>query len=172
MREIAPGVTRVAVVRDPTIPAGIGEFGVLQSAAPSRGIELSSIGERTAPEIEAAVMEFARSSNGGLIVLGSAVTVLHRDLIIALAARTALPAVYPGSYFVSAGGLISYSADSTDPHRRAAGYVDRILRGEKPANHPVLKTVKYEMVVNLTTAMVLRLMTPDRLLAIADEVIE
>src|SRR6516164_9640509 len=172
LREIAPGVTRVAVLRDPTIPAGIGQFAVLQSAAPSLGIELSSISERTAPEIEAAVMEFARSSNGGLIVLGSAVTVLHRDLIIALAARTALPAVYPGSYFVSAGGLISYSADSTDPHRRAAGYVDRILRGEKPANLPVQNPIKYELVVNLKTAKALGFKIPDRLLAIADEVIE
>jgi putative ABC transport system substrate-binding protein len=172
MREIAPGVTRVAVLRDPTVPAGIAQFAVLQSAAPSLGMELSSIGERTAPEIEAAVMEFARSSNGGLIVLGSAVTVLHRDLIIALAARTALPAVYPGSYFVSAGGLISYSADSTDPHRRAASYVDRILRGEKPANLPVQNPIKYELVVNLKTAKSLGLKIPDRLLAIADEVIE
>jgi putative tryptophan/tyrosine transport system substrate-binding protein len=172
MREIAPGVTRVAVLRDPTVPAGIAQFALLQSAAPSLGIELSSIGERTAPEIEAAVLEFARASNGGLIVLGSAVTVLHRDLIIALAARTALPAVYPGSYFVSAGGLISYSADSTDPHRRAAGYVDRILRGEKPANLPVQNPIKYELVVNLKTAKSLGLKIPDRLLAIADEVIE
>ena len=120
LREIAPGVTRVAVLRDPTLPAGIRQFAVLQSVAPSLGIELSSIGGRNAPEIEGAVMEFARSSNGGLIVLGSAVSVLHRDLIIALAARHALPAVYPGTYFVSSGGLISYSADSTDPHRRAA----------------------------------------------------
>ena len=172
MREIAPGVTRVAVLRDPTVPAGIAQFAVLQSAASSLGIELSAIGGRDAPEIEAAIMEFARASNGGLIVLGSAVTVLHRDLIIALAARTALPAVYPGSYFVSAGGLISYSADSTDPHRRAAGYVDRILRGEKPANLPVQNPIKYELAVNLKTAKSLGLKIPDRLLAIADEVIE
>jgi len=172
MREIAPGVTRVAVLRDPTVPAGIAQFAVLQSAASSLGIELSAIGGRDAPEIEGAVTEFARSSNGGLIVLGSAVTVLHRDLIITLAARTALPAVYPGSYFVSAGGLISYSADSTDPHRRAAGYVDRILRGDKPANLPVQNPIKYELVVNLKTAKSLGLKIPDRLLAIADEVIE
>ena len=172
MREIAPGVTRVAVLRDPTVPAGIAQFAVLQSAASSLGIELSAIGGRDAPGIEGAVTEFARSSNGGLIVLGSAVTVLHRDLIITLAARTALPAVYPGSYFVSAGGLISYSADSTDPHRRAAGYVDRILRGETPANLPVQNPIKYELVVNLKTAKSLGLKIPDRLLAIADEVIE
>ena len=149
MREIAPGVTRVAVLRDPTLPAGIAQFAVLESAASSLGIELSSIGGRDVPEIEGAVTEFARSSNGGLIVLGSAVTVLHRDLIIALAARHALPAVYPGTYFVSSGGLISYSADSTDPHRRAAGYVDRILKGEKPANLPVQNPTNYELAVNL-----------------------
>jgi ABC-type uncharacterized transport system substrate-binding protein len=122
MREIAPGVPRVAVLRDPTLPAGIAQFAILQAAATSLGTELSSIGGRDAAEIEGAVTEFARASNGGLIVLGSAVTVLHRDLIIALAARHALPAVYPGTYFVTSGGLISYSADSTDPHRRAAGY--------------------------------------------------
>ena len=172
LREIAPGVTRVAVLRDPTIPAGIAQFAVLQSVAPSLGMELSSISGRNAPEIEGAVMEFARSSNGGLIVLGSAITVLHRDLIIALAARHALPAVYPGTYFVSSGGLISYSADSTDPHRRAAGYVDRILKGEKPANLPVQNPTKYELAVNLKTAKALDLEIPDRLLALADKVIE
>jgi putative ABC transport system substrate-binding protein len=172
LREIAPGVTRVAVLRDPTLPAGIGQFAVLQSVAPSLGIELSSIGGRNAPEIEGAVMEFARSSNRGLIVLGSAVTVLHRDLIIVLAARHALPAVYPGTYFVSSGGLISYSADSTDPHRRAAGYVDRILKGEKPANLPVQNPTKYELAVNLKTAKALGLTVPATLLARADEVIE
>jgi putative ABC transport system substrate-binding protein len=169
MREIAPGVTRVAVLRDPTLPAGIAQFAILQTAAASLGTELSSIGGRDAPEIEG---EFARASNGGLIVLGSAVTVLHRELIIALAARHALPAVYPGTYFVTSGGLISYSADSTDPHRRAAGYVDRILKGEKPANLPVQNPVKYELAVNLKTAKALGFKIPDRLLAIADEVIE
>jgi putative ABC transport system substrate-binding protein len=172
MREVAPGVTRVAVLRDSSLPAGIAQFAVLQSAAPSLGMELSSIGGRNAPEIEGAVMEFARSPNGGLIVLGSAVTVLHRDLIIALAARHALPTVYPGTYFVTAGGLISYSADSTDPHRRAAGYVDRILKGEKPANLPVQNPIKYELAVNLKTAKALGLKIPDRLLATADEVVE
>jgi len=172
LREIAPRVTRVAVLRDPTLPAGISQFAVLQSVAPSLGIELSSIGGRNAPEIEGAVMEFARAPNGGLIVLGSAVTVLHRDLIIALAARHALPAVYPGTYFVSSGGLISYSADSTDPHRRAAGYVDRILKGEKPANLPVQNPTNYELAVNLKTAKELGLTVPPSLLARADEVIE
>jgi putative ABC transport system substrate-binding protein len=172
MREIAPRVTRVAVLRDSTLPAGIAQFAVLQSAASSLGMELSSIGGRDAPGIEGAVTEFARSSDGGLIVLGSAVTVLHRDLIIALAARHALPAVYPGTYFVISGGLISYSADSTDPHRRAAGYVDRILKGEKPANLPVQNPIKYELAVNLKTAKALGLNIPDRLVAIADEVIE
>jgi putative ABC transport system substrate-binding protein len=172
LREIAPRVTRVAVLRDPTIPAGIGQFAVLQSAAPSLGIELSSISGRDASEIEGAVTEFARSSNSGLIVLGSAVSVLHRNLIIALAARHMLPAVYPGSYFVSAGGLISYSADSTEPHRRAASYIDRILKGEKPANLPVQNPTKYELAVNLKTAKALGLQIPDKLLALADEVIE
>ena len=172
LREIAPRVTPVAVLRDPTIPAGIGQFAVLQSVAPSLGIELSSISGRDASEIKGAVTEFARSSNSGLIVLGSAVSVLHRDLIIALAARHMLPAVYPGSYFVSSGGLISYSADSTEPHRRAASYVDRILKGEKPANLPVQNPTKYELAVNLKTAKALGLEIPDRLLALADEVIE
>ena len=117
-------------------------------------------------------MEFARSPNGGLIVLGSALTVLHRELIIALAARHALPAVYPGSYFVTAGGLLSYSADSTEPHRRAAGYVDRILKGQKPANLPVQNPIKYELAINLKTARTLGLQIPDRLFARADQVIE
>ena len=172
MRDIAPGVTRAAVLRDPTLPAGIAQFAVLESAAPSLGIELSSISGRDVPEIEGAVTDFARAPNSGLIVLGSAVTVLHRDLIIALAARHALPAVYPGTYFVTSGGLISYSADSTDPHRRAAGYVDRILKGDKPANLPVQNPVKYELAVNLKTAKALGITVPDKLLALADEVIE
>src|SRR5262249_12123139 len=157
---------------DPTLPAGIAQFAILQTAATSLGTQLSSIGGRDAPEIEGAVTQFARASNGGLIVLGGAVTGLHRDLIIALAARDALPAGYPGTYFVTSGGLISYSADSTDPHRRAAGYVDRILKGEKPANLPVQNPVKYELAVNLKTAKALGFKIPDRLLAIADEVIE
>jgi putative ABC transport system substrate-binding protein len=172
LREIAPRVIRVAVLRDPTVPAGVGQFAVLQSAAPLLGIELGSISGREAPDIEGAVIEFARSSNGGLIVLGSALTVLHRDLIIALAARHALPAVYPGTYFVSAGGLISYSADSTEPHRRAAGYVDRILKGQKPADLPVQNPTRYELALNLKTAKALGLDVPPTLLARADEVIE
>src|SRR5712691_2317590 len=170
--EIAPRVVRVAVLRDATVPAGIAQFAVLMSMAPSLGIELISIDGRDAPQIESAVIEFARYSNGGLIVLGSALTVLHRKLIIALAARHALPTVYPGTYFVSAGGLISYSPDSTDPHRRAAGYVDRILKGEKPANLPVQNPVKYVLAVNLKTAKALGLTVPDTLLVFADEVIE
>jgi putative tryptophan/tyrosine transport system substrate-binding protein len=172
LREVAPRVRRVAVLRDPTVPAGIGQFAVLQSVAPSLGIELSSISGRDASEIEGAVTEFARSSNSGLIVLGSAVSVLHRNLIIALAARHMLPAVYPGSYFVSSGGLISYSADSTEPHRRAASYIDRILKGEKPANLPVQNPTKYELAVNLKTAKALGLEVPPTLLARADEVLE
>jgi putative ABC transport system substrate-binding protein len=172
LREIAPRVVRVAVLRDATVPAGIAQFAVLMSMAPSLGIELISIDGRDAPQIESAVIEFARYSNGGLIVLGSALTVLHRELIIALAARHALPTVYPGTYFVSAGGLISYSPDSTDPHRRAAGYIDRILKGEKPANLPVQNPVKYVLAVNLKTAKALGLTVPDTLLVFADEVIE
>jgi putative ABC transport system substrate-binding protein len=172
LREIAPHVTRVAVLRDPTVPAGIGQFAILQSLAPSLRVELSSISGRDPPEIEGAVMEFARSPDGGLIVLGSAVTVLHRNLIIALAARHALPAAYPGTYFVSVGGLLSYSADSTEPHRRAAGYVDRILKGQKPASLPVQNPIKYELAINLKTARTLGLQIPDRLFARADQVIE
>src|SRR5262245_60797903 len=172
MREVAPGVTRVAVLRDSSLPAGIAQFAVLQTAASSLGIELSSIGGRDARENEGGGIKFARRPNGRLNRAGSAVTVLHRDLIIALAARHALPAVYPGTYFVTAGGLISYSADSTDPHRRAAGYVDRILKGEKPANLPVQNPTKYELAVNLKTAKALGLKIPDRLLATADEVVE
>jgi putative tryptophan/tyrosine transport system substrate-binding protein len=172
LREIAPRVARVGVLRDATVPAGIAQFAVLMSMAPSAGIELVSIEGRDAPEIESAVIQFARHSNGGLIVLGSALTVLHRQLIIALAARYALPTVYPGTYFVTAGGLISYAPDSTDPHRRAAGYVDRILRGEKPADLPVQNPVKYELAVNLKTAKALGLTVPDTLLVFADEIIE
>jgi putative ABC transport system substrate-binding protein len=172
LREIAPRVTRAAVLRDPTIPQGIGQFAVIQSAAPPLGMELTPVSVRDAGEIERAVTEFARSSNGGLIVPGSALALVHRDLIIALAARQKLPAVYFGRYFVTGGGLLSYGADSIDPHRRAAGYVDRILKGEKPANLPVQNPTKYELVINLKTAKGLGIDVPPMLLARADEVIE
>jgi putative tryptophan/tyrosine transport system substrate-binding protein len=172
LKEIAPGVTRVAIVRDPAITAGIGQWGAIQSVAPSVGVELIPINVRDAAEIERAVAAFARSSNGGLVVTGSALTVVHRDLLVALAARHKLPAVYFLRAFVTAGGLISYGPDVVDQYRRAAGYVDRILKGEKPANLPVQAPTKYELVINLKTAKALGLDVPATLLARADEVIE
>ena len=165
-------MTRVAVLRDPAIAAGIGQFGAIQSVAPSLGVEVSPVNVRDAGEIERAVTAFARSSNGGLIVTGSALAVVHRDLIITLAARHKLPAVYSDRYFVTAGGLISYGPDLVDQYRRAAGYVDRILKGEKPADLPVQAPTKYELVINLKTAKALGLTVPPSLLARADEVIE
>jgi putative tryptophan/tyrosine transport system substrate-binding protein len=172
LKEIAPGVTRVAVLRDPAITAGTGQWGAIQSVAPSFGVELSPVSVRDAREIERAVTAFAESSNGGLIVTGSALAVVHRDLIIALAARHKLPAVYVSRYFVTDGGLISYGADSIGPYRRAAGYVDRILKGEKPGDLPVQTPIKYELVINLKTAKALGLEIPSSVLARADEVIE
>jgi len=172
LKEIAPGVTRVAVLRDPAITAGTGQWGAIQSVAPSFGVELSPVSVRDAREIERAVTAFAQSSNGGLIVTGSALAVVHRDLIIALAARHKLPAVYVSRYFVTDGGLISYGADSIGPYRRAAGYVDRILKGEKPGDLPVQTPTKYELVINLKTAKALGLEIPSSVLARADEVIE
>jgi putative ABC transport system substrate-binding protein len=172
LKEIAPGMTRAAVLRDPTIPQGIGQFAVMQSAGPPLGIEVNSINVRDATEIERAVTAFARTLNGGIIVPGSGLALLHRELIISLAARHKLPAVYFGRVFVRAGGLISYGADTIDPHRQAAGYVDRILRGEKPADLPVQNPVKYDLVINLRTGKALQLDVPATLLARADEVIE
>ena len=172
LREIAPGVTRAAVIRDPAISSGLGQWGALQSVAPSVGVELSPVNVRDAPEIERAMAAFARSSNGGLIVTGSALAVFHRDLIIRLAARNKLPAVYYRQVFVTDGGLISYGPDLLDQFRRAAGYVDRILKGEKPADLPVQAPTKYELVINLKTAKTLGLEVPPTLLARADEVIE
>jgi len=172
LKEIAPRITRAAVLRDPTIPQGIGQFGAIQAVAPSLGVELRPIDVHDEKEIERAVTAFARSANGGLIITGSALTALHRDLIITLAARHKLPAVYWERFFVTNGGLISYGADSIDPHRRAAGYVDRILKGEKLADLPVQAPVKYELAINLKTAKVLGLSVPQSLLARADEVIE
>jgi putative ABC transport system substrate-binding protein len=172
LKEIAPHLARAAVLRDPTIPQGIGQFGAIQAVAPSLGVELRPIDVHDAPEIERAVTAFARSASGGLIVTGSALTAVHRDLIIALASRNKLPAVYWERFFVTAGGLTSYGPDSIDPHRRAAGYVDRILKGEKPADLPVQAPTKYELAINLKTAKALGLTVPDTLLARADEVIE
>jgi ABC-type uncharacterized transport system substrate-binding protein len=172
LKEIAPGVTRVAVLRDPATPTGIGQFAVIQSAAPSLGVEVIPINVRDAPEVERAVTAFARTGNGGLIVTAGTVTAVHRNLIAALAARHKLPAIYPARFFVTGGGLASYGADFVDQYRRAASYVDRILRGEKPADMPVQAPIKYELVINLKTAKALGLIVPPSLLARADEVIE
>jgi len=172
LKEIAPRVARAAVLRDPAIAQGIGQFAVMQSAAPPLGVELSPVSVRDAPEIERAIAQFARSSNGGMVVPASGLALLHRDLIISLAARHKLPAVYFLRAFVREGGLISYGADSIDPHRRAAGYVDRILKGERPADLPVQNPTKFELAINLRTAKALGLDVPPTLLALADEVIE
>jgi putative ABC transport system substrate-binding protein len=170
LKEITPGVRRVAVLRDLAI--GIAQLAAIQAVAPSFGVELTVIGVRDADEIESAIAAFARSPNGGLIVTASTSAAIHRELISTLAARHRLPAVYSFRYFVMAGGLISYGPDSIDPYRRAAGYVDRILRGEKPADLPVQAPTKYELVINLKTAKALGLEVPPTLLARADEVIE
>ena len=172
LKEIAPRVTRAAVIRDPAITAGIGQWGAIQTAAPSVGVEVSPINMRDAGEIERAVTAFARASNGGLILTASTMSGFHRNLIITLAARHKLPAVYFERFFVTGGGLISYGPDIIDQFRRAAGYVDRILKGEKPANLPVQAPTKYELVINLKTAKTLGLDVPPTLLARADKVIE
>jgi putative ABC transport system substrate-binding protein len=172
LKQIAPAVTRAAVLRDPTIASGIGQFAAVQAVAPSLGVDLSAVDVRDAGEIERAVTAFARSSIGGLIVTASALATRHRDLIIALAARLRLPAVYPYRYFVTVGGLISYGPDFVDQYWQAAGYVDRILKGEKPAELPVQAATKYELAINLKTAKVLGLTVPPAVLARAGEVIE
>jgi putative tryptophan/tyrosine transport system substrate-binding protein len=172
LKQIAPSVTRAVVIRDPAITAGVGQFAAIQSVAPSFGVELKPVNVRDAGEVERAIVDFARSSNGGLIVTGSGLAIVHRDLIVTLAARHKLPAVYWDRMLVTGGGLISYGADIIDQYRRAAGYVDRILKGEKPADLPVQAPTKYELVINLKTAKALGLDVPDSLLARADEVIE
>jgi putative ABC transport system substrate-binding protein len=172
LKQIAPGVTRAAVLRDPAVASGIGQFGAVQAVAPSLGVELSPVDVRDAPEIERAVTSFARFGNGGLIVTPSPLSTRHRDLIVTLAARHRLPAVYAWRYFVTAGGLISYGPDSIEQYRRAAGYVDRILKGEKPADLPVQAPTRYELIINLKAAKALGLEVPATLLARADEVIE
>jgi len=171
LKEIAPRVTRAAVLRDSANPAGIAQFGAIRATASSLGVDVSPINVRDAGEIERAVATFASSANGGLIVTGSALE-HHRDLIITLAARHKLPAVYFERYYVAAGGLISYGPDLVDQFRRAAGYVDRILRGEKPADLPVQAPTKFDLVINLKTAKALGLEIPPTVLARADEVIE
>jgi putative ABC transport system substrate-binding protein len=172
LKEIAPRVTRVAVIRDPTLATGIGQLGAIQAVTPSFGVELSPIDARHAGEIERAVAAFARGPNGGLIVVSGTSAGVNRKTIFALVARHRLPAVYPFRYFVTGGGLISYGPDQVDQYRRAAGYVDRILKGEKPADLPVQTPTKYELVINLKTAKALGLEISPMLLARADEVIE
>jgi putative ABC transport system substrate-binding protein len=172
LKEIDPRVTRAAVLRDPVIPASIGQFAAMQGVAPSLRMELSPIDVRDAAEIERAVAAFALRSHGGLIVTSTGFAIRHRDLISTLAARHRLPAVYPARYYVTSGGLISYGPDPLDQYRRAAGYVDRILKGEKPSDLPVQAPTKYELVINLKTAKALDLEVPPTLLARADEVIE
>ena len=172
LKEIAPGATRAAVLRDPTISSGIGQWGAIQTAAPAFGIEVMPVNVSDAREIERAIGNFARLPNGGLIVTGSALAAVHGELIIALAMQYKIPAVYFLRRFVPRGGLMSYGSDVIDQYRGAAGYVDRILKGEKPADLPVQAPTKYELVINLKTAKALGLTVPPSLLARADEVIE
>ena len=172
LKQIAPGITRAAVLRDPSLASGAGEFGAVQTVAPSFGVELHPVDVRDADEMDRAITAFASESNGGLIVTQNATAILHRKLIIALAARHRLPAIYAYSSFVTDGGLISYGPDSMDGYRRAAGYVDRILKGAKPADLPVQAPVKYELAINLKTARALGLEVPPSVLARATEVIE
>ena len=171
LKQIAPRVTRVAVLRDPTVAAGIGQFSAIQSVAHSLGVELTPFNVGDVAEIERGIAAFARSGNGGLIVTAGG-TGFHRDLFIRLASRYKLPAVYPFRYYAKDGGLVSYGPDTHDPIRRAAGYIDRILKGEKPADLPVQAPTKFETVINLKTAKALGLDVPESLLARADEVIE
>jgi putative ABC transport system substrate-binding protein len=172
LKQIAPRMTRAAVLRDQTNPAGIAQFGAIQAVAPSLGVQVSPVNVRNANEIESGIATFARTANGGLIVTGSAIATVHYPLITKLAAQYRLPAIYSNRLSVAAGALISYGPDRVDQYRRAAGYVDRILKGEKPADLPVQAPTKYELVVNLKTAKALGLSVPPTLLATADEVIE
>jgi putative tryptophan/tyrosine transport system substrate-binding protein len=172
LKQIAPTVTRAAIIRDPAITAGIGQFGAIQAVTPSLGVEVSPVNVRDADEIERALVAYAQSSNGGLIVTASALAVVHRDLIVTLAAKHSLPAVYYERFFVVAGGLVSYGPDFVDQYRHAAGYVDRILKGATPADLPVQAPTKYELVVNLKTAKALGLDVPASVLARANEVLE
>ena len=172
LKAVAPGVKRVAVIRDPDISAGTGQFGAIQAAAPSLGLDLIAINPREGGEVERAIAAFARTPNGGLITTSSALAVIRRDLIIGLAAKHKLPAIYYRRLFAASGGLVSYGPDVIDQLRRAADYVDRILKGEKPAELPVQAPNKYELVINLKTAKALGLTIPPSVLARADEVIE
>ncbi len=172
LKQIAPPVMRVGVLRDPTSSTGIGHLAAMQGVAPALGVELSPIGVSDAGEIERTMANFARGSNAGLILVPTAQTLIYRELIITLAARNRLPTIYPFRYFVTAGGLICYGPDEIEQYRQAAGYVDRILKGERPADLPVQAPTKYELIINLKTAKTLGLTVPDTLLARADEVIE
>jgi putative ABC transport system substrate-binding protein len=172
LKEIAPRLTHVAVLRDPALASGTGQFGAIQSVSSSLGVELSPINVRSAPEIERAIVEFARFQNAGLIVTANALVSAHRDLIVALAVKHRLPAVYAARHFVSAGGLVSYGPDFLDQFRRAAAYVDRILKGEKPSSLPVQTPTKYELIVNLKAAKALGIEIPATVVARADQVIE
>jgi ABC-type uncharacterized transport system substrate-binding protein len=172
LKEISPGVMRAVVLRDPASPDGVGQFAAIQAMGPSLGVELRPIGVRDPDEIERAITTIVRRSGSGLIVTASGLAILHRERIVEMANRHRLVAVYPYRFFVINGGLTSYGSSSIDPYRRAAGYIDRILKGEKPADLPVQAPTKYELVINLKTAKGLGLTVPDTLLARADEVIE
>ena len=172
LKAVAPNVKRLAVLRDAGMPQGMGQFGAVQSLAPSLGVDVSPLNVRDAGEIERDIAAFAHESNGGLIVTGSGLAIVHRALIVTLAARHKLPAIYFERFFVADGGLISYGPNLLDQYRRAAGYADRILKGEKPADLPVEAPTKYQMVINLATAKALGLTVPSTLLSRADEVIE
>jgi putative ABC transport system substrate-binding protein len=172
LKEIAPGVTRVAVLRDATAPTGIAQLAAMHSVAPSLGVVVSPLNVRDPEDIERSIPEFARAANGGLILTAGTLGIRHRDLIVRLAARHHLPAVYPYRFFATRGGLMSYGTDSNDTYRRAAAYIDRILKGERPADLPVQAPTRYELVINLKTAKALGLDLPPTLLARADEVIE
>jgi putative tryptophan/tyrosine transport system substrate-binding protein len=172
LKQISPNVTRVAVIRDAAFPSGLGQLGAIQAVSSSFGVELNPIGAHDAAEIERGIKAFARGPNDGLIVTASALTAVHRDVIIRLAAQHKLPAIYPFRYFITGGGLISYGSDPIDQYRMAAGYVDRILKGEKPADLPVQAPVKYQTVLNMKTAKALGLEVPPTVLVRADEVIE
>ena len=172
LKEIAPGTTRAAVLRDPDVSSGPAQFGVIQAVAPSLRIEVTPVNVRDASGMERTVAAFARSGSGGLIVTGSGLATINRDRIVALAATHKLPTIYSNRVFVTAGGLVSYGPDYVDMYRRAAGYIDRLLKGDKPANLPVQAPTKFELVVNLKTTRALGLDVPPTLLARADEVIE
>jgi putative ABC transport system substrate-binding protein len=172
LKELAPNLRRAAVLRDPSVPLGLGQFGAIQGIAPSLNIDVSTIDVRDVGGIEGAIAAFARSPNGGLVTLPGAVQLAQRKLIIDLAARYRLPAVYPFRYHAAAGGLMAYGPDTIEPFRQAAHYVDRILKGEKPADLPIQAPTKYELVINLKTAKALGLTVPPTMLTLADEVIE